>query len=237
MDTPCHRGAPRWIKPTKEEREAHKVPVKDRARFQLIGSHTKGTGDPNHLIGVVREGDVVAYWMTGRQKRKEILKGNVRASLYFILRYAHLAVAVRKQNDEKLRLYSSEALRGPNMLDDLSDMKDYSFDVYRLDKADRLDLKRLREFTAVSVAKSNKWIGYNFLGMLGIWSNMLEPESQSDIGNDYICSTSVAAALHYSGLDLDRVRCCEALNMISPKRVLMSQGRLFKPGEPKCCKP
>lgn len=236
MDTPCRLGAPRWIKPTRAEATAHMVPEKDRARFQLVAEHSKHTGNPDRLIGMIQEGDVLAFRMTKQQKKDGLLSGSVRTFGYVIMKYAHLAIAVRDSNGE-LRLYTSQALRGPNLLDELGELKKHSFDIYRLDKIDRLDMRRLREFAAISAQKTNKWYGYNFLGMLGLWSNQLEPQSPSDIGDDYICSTSVAAALHYAGLDLDRVRCCEMLNLISPWRVVKSAGRIYQPGKCACCKP
>ena len=71
--------------------------------------------------------------------------------------------------------------------------------------------------------------------MFGIWSDKLEPETKEDIDDDYMCSTSVAAALHYAGFDLDRVRCCEAFSLISPSYVLNSGGRIYQPGESRSC--
>lgn len=238
MDTPCRIGAPRWIKPTRAETTAHKVPEKDRARFQVIAQHKRHTGDPNDILRLIQEGDVFAFRMTKREKKDGLLHGSVRTFGYVIMKYAHLAIAVRDPNHpDQLRLYTSQALRGPNLLDDLGELKKHSFDIYRLNKANRLDMRRLREFAAISAEKTNKWYGYNFFGMLGIWSNQLEPQSPSDIGDDYICSTSVAAALHYAGLDLDRVRCCEAFNLISPWRVVKSGGHFYQPGKHTCCKP
>lgn len=238
MDAPCQLGAPRWVKPTKAERVSHTIPKKDRARFQLVATHTKHKGDPDRLLDIIEEGDVLAFRMTLRQKKDQILRGNVRTFGYFLMKYAHLAVAIRDMdNPKQLRLYSSEAFRGPNLLDELGELRNHSFDVYRLNQADRLDIGRLREFANISAGNTNKWLGYNYFGMLGIWSNQLEPESPSDIGDDYICSTSVAAALHYAGFDLDRVRCCEALNLISPWRVIGGGGSIYKLGEGSCCKP
>ncbi|MBT7958541.1 MAG: hypothetical protein HN759_04330 [Akkermansiaceae bacterium] len=230
MGTPCHIGAPRWVIPTKAERQYHNVPEKDRARFQLVATHSKYSKDSNYLLDIIKEGDVFAFRMTRREKKDTLLKGSIRSLGYFMMKYAHLAIAVRDENNpDQLRLYTSEAFRGPNLIDELGVITNYSFDVYRLDKSDRLNMHRLREFAFISANKTNKWFGYNFLGMLGIWSNMLEPVSISDIGDDYICSTSVAAALHYAGLDLANVRCCEVFNLISPWLIISSQGRLYKP--------
>ena len=236
MNKPCRVGVPYWIKPTEDEVTACNVPIENRANFEMIATHSLDNGNPDSLIGTIREGDVLAFRMTDQQKKDGMLQGSVRTFGYAIMKYAHLAIAVRDpKNPSELRLYTSQALRGPNLLDDLGELKKHSFDVYRLDQVDRLNMERLREFAAVSAEKTNKWIGYNFLGMLGIWSNQLEPEQVEDIGDDYICSTSVAAALHYAGLDLDGVRCCEALNMISPWRVVKSGGRIYHPEPCRSC--
>lgn len=223
----CNLGPPRWIKPTEAEVTACAVPEGKRTKFDLVASFTKGGEGFNSVRSTIQEGDVIAYRMTEKEKRDGILHGNVKAVSYMMMKYAHLSIAVRDpENHNKLRLYTSQGARGPNIIDDLNELERHSIDVYRVDRWEQLDVARLREFVETSLKKANKIFGYNFVGMVGIWSNHLEPRRKRDIGDDYLCSTAVAAALHYSGLDLDAVRCCEAFNMVSPLRVVTSTGRI-----------
>lgn len=226
----CNLGAPRWIKPTEAELTACNVPTGKRAKFDLIASYTKGSGNFNTVRKTIQEGDVIAFRMTEKEKRDGVSHGDVRTVGYMVMKYAHLAIVVKDPKDPKvLRLYTSQGARGPNILDGLDELEIHTIDIYRLDRWRQLDMVRLSEFVEISLKKKNKIFGYNFIGMVGIWSNYLEPKSPKEIGDDYLCSTAVAAALHYSGLDLDAVRCCEAFNMISPLRVVTSTGRIMPP--------
>lgn len=228
----CNLGAPRWFKPTKAEEVAYTVPDSERAKFEMIHSFTKDEGDFSQVRKTIQEGDVVAFRMTAKEKRDGIFHGNVKAVSYIIMKYAHLAIAVKDpQHPDRLLLYTSQGARGPNTIDTIADLEQHSIDVYRLDRWKQFDIVRLREFVAVSLKKANKVFAYNFVGMVGIYSNCMEPHNQKEIGNDYLCSTAVAAALHYAGLNLDAVRCCEALNMVSPLRVVTSSGRMMSASE------
>lgn len=230
----CNLGAPRWVKPTEAELTAGEVPEGKRAKFNLVASYNKGGQGLEKVLRTIQEGDVIAYRMTGREKRGGLLRGNVKAVSYLLMKYAHLSIVVKDSDlPSPLRLYTSQGARGPNILDGLDELEHHSFDVYRVDRWRELDMIRLREFVDTSLKKANRIFGYNFIGMVGIWSNYLEPHSKKEVGDDYLCSTAVAAALHYSGLDLDAVRCCEVFNMVSPERVVTSTGRMMSPVEMK----
>lgn len=228
----CDLGAPRWIKPTKGEATAHTVPREKRAHFDLVRSFTKGDKDFAQVRSLIQEGDVIAFRMTKKEKRDGILHGDIKTVSYLVYSYAHLAITVRDPNHpDELLLFTSQAARGPNIMDGLDELENHTIDIYRLNHWRQMDRVRLREFVDISLKKANKVFGYNFVGMVGVWSNCLEPHIPSEVGDDYLCSTAVAAALHYAGLDLDAVRCCEALNMISPLRVVTSTGRMMSHSE------
>lgn len=228
----CDLGAPRWIKPTKGEVSSHTVPREKRAHFDLVCSFTKGDKGFAQVRRVIQEGDVIAFRMTNKEKRDGILRGNLKTVSYMVYSYAHLAITVRDPDrPDALLLFTSQAARGPNTMDGLDELENHTIDIYRLNRWRQMDRVRLREFVAISLRKANKVFGYNFAGMVGLWSNCLEPHIPSEVGDDYLCSTAVAAALHYAGLDLDAVRCCEALNMISPWRVVTSTGRMMPHSE------
>ena len=226
----CNLGAPRWIKPTEAELTACNVPTGKRAKFDIIASYTKGAENFEAVRKTIQVGDLVAVRMTEKEKRDGVKHGSVKAVSYMVMKYAHMAIVVKDPKDPKvLCLYTSQGARGPNIEDGLDELELHTIDIYRLDLWKQLDMVRLNEFVVTSLKKKNKIFGYNFIGMVGIWSNYLEPKSPKDIGDDYLCSTAVAAALHYAGLDLDAVRCCEAFNMISPLRVVTSTGRMMVP--------
>lgn len=228
----CNLCAPRWIEQTGRESKAHEVPEEKQAKFELVARHIKGGEEFDRIRCQIREGDVIAIWMTDKEKRHGLLRGNIKVLSYMIMPYAHLAIAVKDTGKgEELRQFTSQGMRGPNTLDDLRKLERQTFDIYRIDKHGQLDLERLREFVQVVQKKANRLFAYNFVGMVGILSNHLEPLTPDEIGDDYLCSTAVAAALHYSGLDLDAVQCCEVLNMISPKRVVTSTGRMMTRSE------
>ncbi|MBT8044846.1 MAG: hypothetical protein KJO79_07840 [Verrucomicrobiae bacterium] len=224
----CDLGAPRWIKPTAAEVKAHTHSGEKRTNFTRIASFTKGDSGFKDVRNKIQEGDVVAFRMTSKEKRNGLLHGNIKTFSYILLKYAHMAIVVRDPDDPAvMRLYTSQGARGPNIIDDIDHLEHHTIDVYRLNHWRQLDLNRLREFVSTSVQKKNKIFAYNFIGMVGIYSNHLEPHTPSEIGDDYMCSAAVAAALHYAGLDLDAVRCCEVFNMVSPLRVITSTGRII----------
>ena len=125
----------------------------------------------------------------------------------------------------KLRLFSSHSFKGPNIKEDIDTLADHSWDAYRLDKWNRVDKGRFYEFIDLCIDKAGNWAGYDFTGMFGLWNAGIEPHHPDEIGNDYICSTVVVAALHYAGLKLDAVNRDGLLDLISPAQVVKSQGR------------
>ena len=62
--------------------------------------------------------------------------------------------------------------------------------------------------------------------MFGLWNSGIEPSHPEEIGQDYICSTVVVAALHYAGIKLDAVNRGGLLDLISPAQVVKSDGCL-----------
>ena len=82
------------------------------------------------------------------------------------------------------------------------------------------------EFVEKSQEKAGTWIGYDFSGMFGVWNSNLRPSEAKAIGHDYICSTVVAAALYYAGADMKVSARAGWLDLVSPRQVVMSHGRL-----------
>lgn len=173
----------------------------------------------------LREGDLIAYWMKKDEARQAIAKGDLTKIGYRLLNYGHLAIMVKDPQDRKqLLLFSSQSFKGPNTQETVESLADHSWDAYRLDQWNRIDTARLHEFVGLAKAKAGNWAGYDFSGMFGLWNSNLQPEDPKRIGNDYICSTIVVAALYYSGLQLDAVQREGLLDLVSPQQVVSSKG-------------
>ena len=175
----------------------------------------------------LREGDLVAYWMKKKEATHAVSRGQLSKVGYGMLSHGHLAIVVKDpKNRGKLRLFSSQSFKGPNIDEDIDTLADHSWDAYRLDKWNRVDKGRFYEFVDLSIDKAGKWYGYDFTGMFGFWNAGIEPNHPDEIGHDYICSTVVVAALHYAGLKLDAVNRDGLLDLISPAQVVKSEGRI-----------
>jgi hypothetical protein len=179
----------------------------------------------------LREGDLVAYRMKRHEAALEVAKGKLNTVGYQLLDYGHLAIVVKTAQSDELRLFSSQSFKGPNVEEGIETLATHSFDVYRLDKWDVVDKARLYEFIDLAQEKAGKWYGYDFSGMFGLWNSNLKPNQPDDIGHDYICSTIVLACLYYAGVELDAAKRNGVLDLVSPKQVIASQGRIIHPPE------
>ena len=75
---------------------------------------------------------------------------------------------------------SSQALKGPNIREDIDTLKNHSWDVYRLNRWDRVDKKRFYEFVNLVRQKAERWYGYDFPGLFGLWNSNLRPIKPQD---------------------------------------------------------
>ena len=226
----------RWVEKPARKGPSHEARPEDRTCFAKVLSYEKGLGKTafRGISAKLREGDVVAYWMSTDEARGEIVKGHLNKVGYRLLDYGHLAIVVRYPKDAKeLRLFSSHSFKGAHTEEGLDTLRENSWDCYRLDKWNRVDAKRLREFVQVASKKAGHWAGYDFTGMFGIVNANLRPTKPKDIGREYHCSTVVVAALYYAGLELDAIQRGGMLDLVSPKQVITSGGRLIRPPEAK----
>jgi len=204
------------------------VGTDDVARFELVASYEKGDGNFNEVINKIKEGDLVALWMTKEETRRGFLNVKFSAFAYVVLEYGHLAIAVKIPGREPpIRLYSSLPKIGSHLSGGLVELKDKNFKIFRLNRWDEMSAERLREFVSIAREKSRKIFSYDYLAAGGLWSRNLEPRYPDQIVGRYMCSTSVAAALHYAGLDLKKVGPCAAFQIVGPKRVFTSEGRIM----------
>ena len=224
----------KWMEKPTANGPSTKARLEDVAQFKQVHAFDHGSNDAafTTTLDQLREGDVLAYRMGKWEARKKIFTGKLNNVAYRLYKYGHLAIVVRDPEDmSKLRIFSSESFKGPNMREGLDTLKTHSFDVYRLDKWSRVDTARLNEFVQLSMKKAGAWYGYDFSGMFGLWNSNLTPKKPEDIGHDYICSTIVLTALYYSGLELDAYQRGGLLDLVTPAQVVASKGRLIKPPE------
>jgi hypothetical protein len=219
----------RWAEKPSPHGVSTKADPKDRTQFDLIASYDQQHPETFKACkSKLREGDVIAYWLKKNEARKAIVCGDLTKIGYRLLCYGHLAILVQDpKDDHELLLFSSQSLKGPNTQENFESLEHHSWDVYRLNQWDRIDRDRLHEFVDLAKAKAGNWAGYDFSGMFGLWNSNLEPSDAQHIGQDYICSTIVVAALYYSGLELDAVQRMGMLDLVSPKQVVTSKGRII----------
>ncbi len=219
----------KWIEKPSASGPSKDALPKDKTRFNLITSFAEKEGTKSFIKtqSQLREGDVIAYRMRKWQARKKILKGDLSKISYRLLKYGHLAIVIADpDNPKKLRVFSSESFKGPNIRENIMSLATHDWDCYRLDKWGQVDISRLHEFVKISREKAGKWYGYDFSGMFGLWNSNLQPDSPRNIGHDYICSTVVLAALYYSGLELDAYQRHGIADIVTPYQVVQSRGRL-----------
>lgn len=224
----------KWMEKPSANGPSKQASPQDLAQFVQVHSFDHDAGDTafQQTLDQIREGDVLAYRMGKWEARKEIFTGKLNKVAYRLYKYGHLAIVVRDPEDtSRLRIFSSESFKGPNMREGMETLRTHSFDVYRLDKWDRIDKARLNEFIKLAMNKAGRWYGYDFSGMFGLWNSNLKPNKPEEIGHDYICSTIVLTALYYSGLELDAYRHGGVLDLVTPAQVVESKGRLITPPE------
>ncbi len=216
----------RWVEEPSPDGPSRNAAPEDRTKFEAVCSYDKDQPETfKNREGKLREGDVIAYWMKKKEAAKATSRGNLAGPGYHMLTHGHLAIVIKDPKDsEKLILYTAHPFKGPHLELGLDSLATKSWDAVRLDKWNRIDHARFYEFVDLSIDKAGNWAGYDFTGMFGLWNSGIEPSHPDEIAVDYICSTLVVAALHYSGLKLDAVNRDGLLDLISPGQVVRSEG-------------
>ena len=224
----------KWMEKPSAHGPSKSASLGDLAEFKQVHAfdHEKNDDVFQKTLGQLQEGDVLAYRLGKWEARKEIFTGKLNKVAYRLYKYGHLAIVVQDQeNPGKLRIFSSESFKGPNMQEGLETLRTHSFDVYRLNKWERVDKARLNEFVQIAMKRAGHWYGYDFSGMFGLWNSNLKPTKPENIGHDYICSTIVLTALHYAGVALDSNERGGVLDIVTPAQVVNSKGRYIAPPE------
>ncbi len=218
VEKPAHNDSPMFAK------------GEDKTEFLKVYSFDKKQNNESWraVRQNIREGDLIAYRMGKWEARKNIfLKARINQIGYRLFKYGHLAIAIRESQDENtLLLLSSQAFKGPNIREDIDTLRNYSWDVYRLNQWDRVNRKRFYEFVDLVRQKAEKWYGYDFLGIFGLWNSNLRPNEPQDVSRTYSCSTVILAALHYAGVELDAFHRHGIADIVTPLQVVTSKGRI-----------
>lgn len=225
----------RWMEAPTSAADLAAVPESDRVCFRKVGSW-----DPDAPLAApdafaiardsLLEGDVLAFRLGGAEAARSIATGNLNHVAYGLYRYGHLAIVVKDPARRgHLVQFSSQSFKGPNTDEGLDLLAGHRWDVYRLDRRDRIDTARLDEFVRVAREKAGHWYGYDFIGMFGIANAELHPDTPAEVGRWYICSTVVLAALHYAGVRLDCDRNHGVGDLVTPAQVVASRGRIVPP--------
>ena len=234
--SPPHGGwyALRWMeKPAKAGQTASvgaQFSPDDVTEFIQIASH-----DPKdsaaalaEVVAQLQVGDVIAYRLGAWEARMKLLTGDVGKIGYRLFKYGHLAVMVRDpDNEDALRVFSSEMFRGANTRFGVESLAGQHFDVYRLEHHERIDRARLNEFVRIALRKSGNLFGYDFSGVFGLWNSRLTPDRPEEVGTSYICSTVVATAFYYAGVSLDVSARHGVLDLVTPMQVVEAKGRFI----------
>jgi len=219
-----------WVEEPAKNRSLMLAEREDRTAFLKVFSFEKNQNNESwtSIRQNIQEGDLIAYRKDKWEARKNIfLKAQINQIGYRLFKYGHLAIAIRESDDENtLRLLSSQALKGPNIREDIATLKNYSWDVYRLNRWDRVDKMRFYEFVNLVRQKAERWYGYDFPGVFGLWNSNLRPIKPQDIGRTYSCSTVILAALYYAGLELDAFHRSGIADIITPLQIVRSKGRI-----------
>jgi hypothetical protein len=178
----------------------------------------------------LKVGDVIAYRKEKWSARRELLaQGNLTVIGYRLFKYGHLAIVVEDpEKPGRKVLFTSQSIKGVNMDEDVDSLRTHNWDVYRLDKWNRIDEERLAEGLLRCREKSGNFFGYDFTGMFALWNENLKPKQTDDFGTEYICSTCVVTLLYFGGFESDATPRRE-LDLITPYQVVRAKGRFVKP--------
>ena len=200
----------------------------DRLDFKLIAGYSRKTGKEGlqKKTSILREGDLIAARLGKIEAGTDFfLKWKKYAGGYTFLKYGHLDLVVRDPSGgDNLVLFTCNGSEGVNIKRQLSDLGNRDWDVYRMNNWGRVNRERLFEFVRISLIQEKGGESYGDLSSLGFGNANLKPKVREDIKGDYTCSTVIAAALYYAGVELDNTRGTSNIDLVSPNQIVTSKG-------------
>ena len=153
-------------------------------------SFEPGITDPG-ILKQFAPGDIITFSSSDPSSGSSVVFSNA------ISQISHVAILFRA--DKRLLVLSADSERGVYVDTIPACVKNRKFYVFAF-PPEVLDLERLALFAerAGLIGRSD----YNWSAMFG-WNSNLTPNTLQEVSDEYTCATSVAAALHFSGLSLD----------------------------------
>jgi hypothetical protein len=220
---------PAWVERAFLPRPSRLAEAEDRMEFGLVAEYRRRTGEEGlrKKTALLREGDLIAARLGKVEAGMDLfLKWQKYAAGYTFLKYGHLDLVMREPSGEdKLVLFTCNGIEGVNIKRQLHDLGSRDWDAYRMKGWGRVNIDRLLEFVRISIVQEKGGASYGDLSSLGFGNANLKPRTKADIGGGYTCSTVVAAALYYAGVELDKTRGSSQLDLVSPKQIVTSKGR------------
>ena len=205
--------------------------IENRMEFELVTEYRRKSGGDGlrKKTALLQEGDLVAARLRKIEAGTDFfLKWKKYAAGYTFLKYGHLDLVMRDPGGgDKLVLFTCNGNEGVNIKRDLSDLNNRDWDVYRTKDWNRIDRERLLEFVRKCVVQEKGEESYGDLSSLGFGNANLKPATLQDVDGKYTCSTVIAAALYYAGVELDKTRGSSQMDLVTPKQIVTSKGRFF----------
>ena len=225
---------PSWLQRAFVPRPSRLANPEDRLSFDPVTSYRRKMGEVglNEKIKLLKEGDLVAASLGKIESGHDlIVNRRLNYIAYTVLDYGHLDIVVNdpEGSGEKV-LFTCQSLEGVNAKRRLQDLGNRDWDAFRMTNWKRVDRDRLYDFIRIGIERGqNEDAYYDNLSAVGIRNANLKPRTKGDIGGGYICSTAVVSALYYAGVELDNTRSSSYIDLVSPKQVVTSKGRFFRP--------
>ena len=177
-------------------------------------------------------GDVIAYRKEKWDARSELFaKGELTVVGYPYFKYGNLAIVVEDPGfPGRKALFTSHGVKRAKLEENLDSLRAHNWDAYRLDKWDRIDMDRIREAILSCQSDSGPFFGYDFPGMLTLWSKNFDPDQASEFSTEFVCSTSLVTLLYFGGFESDATP-RQQPELITPYQVVRARGRFTRPPE------
>lgn len=178
----------------------------EKYKAEMKFHYQTGTTDPGILRKIV-PGDIIAFSAKDPSSASSVVFGIALSQV------GHVAIVLNRD----LLVLSADSERGVTFEGILNCIQGRPFYVFSFPQG-LLDLERLELFAkrAYLLGRGN----YNWSAIFG-WNSNLTPNALPEVGDEYTCATAVAAALHFSGLSLDRAW----WGVVTPGDIIFSYAR------------
>ena len=194
--------------------------------MQVIHRHSDPDTNPtDQELALLQVGDVIAFTMSHQQAWSHLRKGKIQKVPYELFRYGHLALVVPDPNgSDELRILQVAMKQAVTASDGFEYLDGKTWEIHR-PPSGSVDADRLASFTKqVTENAADPKRAYDYGSVTGWKNSPWQPETKSEIGERFSCTTLVIAALHYSGYELDAVHRGGRFDLVTPRQVVESSG-------------